>query len=251
MCLSGSMSNVNVDDRRLSGRKSTTVFMAFAAAFHTAKLNKYNSVFQLAVRNWQAVVLAVGSAGRLPAHFRTLSLRRRPLRANAQVRLVQHGSDDSTGGFKIADLRKAENEARTRAHEDIFGGDDKWGANRLPYDQRSSSLKLTSLRSTKRGLSFFDQHARKLPSSSMFLGRRIPGWFQGCPSFERCLNCSSERDTRRSDVKQEKKVCIDGIHTRKVPHRPSPSPSLFSITADRCPYLAGEQYSETPSHLRS
>jgi len=60
--------------------------------------------------------------------------------ANAQVRFVQRGSDDTTGDFKVADLEKAKNEAHTMAHEDIFCGVDKWYDNHFAYDQRSSSL---------------------------------------------------------------------------------------------------------------
>ena len=133
-------------------------FKVFAAVFHTARLNKCTSVFQLAARSWHAV----GSAGRLPAHFRTLStqvlavsrghplrstiernelvggphvhawrrclahlqmVRARPMRRSAlcSVALTVPNID-----FKIGDLKKAENEARTRAHEDLFAGVDKW-----------------------------------------------------------------------------------------------------------------------------
>ena len=42
---------------------------------------------------------------------------------NAQVRLVLRGSYDAAGDFfKVADLEKAKNKARTMAHEDIFCG---------------------------------------------------------------------------------------------------------------------------------
>ena len=76
-CLSGSMSNADEDVRfsKLQAAfraQKCDSFTVFATVFHTARLNKYTSVFQLAARSWQAVVLAVGSAGRLPAHFRTL-----------------------------------------------------------------------------------------------------------------------------------------------------------------------------------
>ena len=171
--------------------------------------------------------------------------------ANAQVRYVQRGSDDTTGDFKVADLEKAKNEARTMAHEDIFGGVDNWCDNHFSYDQRSSSLEFTSPCPTARAnLSHFRPTCtlwarRRRPSNSMVLGRRIPRVVPVMP-FKTLSSCSSKLDTLCSSVKQENEVCTDCINTRWstfssagchiadvvnycVSSSPSPSPSLRQV----------------------
>ena len=158
--------------------------------------------------------------------------------ANAQVRFVQCRSDGSTGDFKIADLKKAENEARTRAHEDLFAG---------PLHMLSEIFARGIYRSSfgRTGeLSLFRPTCtlwtrRTWPSSSMIVGRRIPRVVPETPC-KTLSNSSSMRDTRRSDVKQEIEVCTDGINTRKVPHRRllfTARPALRRFLPRLCPSL--------------
>ena len=56
--------------------------------------------------------------------------------ANAQVRFVLRGSYHTAENFKVADLEKAKNKARTMAHEDIFCGVDKWCFDHFAYTMR-------------------------------------------------------------------------------------------------------------------
>ena len=56
----------------------------------------------------------------------------------------------------------------------------------------------------------------------MMLGRHIPRVVPGCRLFK--------RNTRRSDVMKENEVCTDS-HIGYCATTPSPSPSLFSLTA--------------------
>ena len=80
--------------------------------------------------------------------------------ANTKVRFVQRGSENSTG---MADLKKAENETRTRAHEDIFGDVDKWcdTTSLMIRDLRASNLQVFIQQRVN--YHFFDQHARCRP----------------------------------------------------------------------------------------